>query len=218
MKESDLFAPIKEYLIEEVGCSNVYGEVGSCDVLGIHGPANIIVEMKKNLSFKVIEQAIERRFYGHYVYVAVPKPKSISRLVVQILKQHKIGLLLVKDYRVYKHLPARYNREILPLANIRSMIKPYHETQVGGVKSGEGKTDYSVTIENIKTFLKRKTISNEGWVSIDEILERCETHYANPKQSVSVTLREEWNRDWCESKREKGKLYYRLKVQIGERV
>ncbi|MCT1389826.1 hypothetical protein M4D76_16140 [Peribacillus frigoritolerans] len=211
MKESDLFAPIKEYLIDEVGCSNVYGEVASCDVLGIHGPANIIVEMKKSLNFKVIEQAIDRRFYGHYMFVAVPKPKSISRLAVSILKQHKIGLLLVDESGVRKHLPARYNRDIFRLTNIREKIKPYHETQVGGVKSGEGKTDYSVTIENIKTFLKRKSISNDGWVSIDEILDRCETHYANPKQSVSGTLRAHWNADWCESKREEGKMYFRLK-------
>ncbi|HDX9654908.1 hypothetical protein [Bacillus sp. GL1(2024)] len=32
LKESDLFAPVKKFLIEN-GCSNVYGEVLGCDAL-----------------------------------------------------------------------------------------------------------------------------------------------------------------------------------------
>ncbi|EOO22135.1 hypothetical protein [Bacillus cereus] len=34
LKESDLFAPVKSFLIKN-GCSNIYGEVLGCDVLGI---------------------------------------------------------------------------------------------------------------------------------------------------------------------------------------
>ena len=34
MKESELFEPVKKFLIEQ-GCSEVYGEVMNCDVLGI---------------------------------------------------------------------------------------------------------------------------------------------------------------------------------------
>jgi hypothetical protein len=52
MKESDLFEPVKNYLIEVIGCSQVYGEVGNCDVLGISGALNIIVELKKTLVSK----------------------------------------------------------------------------------------------------------------------------------------------------------------------
>ncbi|WCF11518.1 hypothetical protein NDS46_31670 (plasmid) [Paenibacillus thiaminolyticus] len=58
MKESELFEPIKGYLIDVVGCSKVYGEVGSCDVLGVSGYVNVIVELKTSLSFKVMKQQL----------------------------------------------------------------------------------------------------------------------------------------------------------------
>ena len=36
--------------------------------------------------------------------------------------------------------------------------------------------------------------SRDGeWVTVDEILEHCETHYRNPKASVMATLKEKWN-------------------------
>lgn len=55
MKETDMFDPVKK-LLEELGCSNVYGEIMNFDVVGLRGPADVIVEMKKTLNFKVIEQ------------------------------------------------------------------------------------------------------------------------------------------------------------------
>ncbi|MGF9814306.1 hypothetical protein [Bacillus toyonensis] len=75
LKESDLFAPVKSFLIEN-GCSNVYGEVLGCDVLGLHGTCDIIVELKTTLSFKLIDQALDRLNYGHYVYIAIPQRKG----------------------------------------------------------------------------------------------------------------------------------------------
>ncbi|MFF2531233.1 hypothetical protein ACFVS2_20235 [Brevibacillus sp. NPDC058079] len=217
LKESDLFIPIKEYLMDVVGCSHVYGEVGSCDVLGIQGDVNIIVELKISLSFKVIEQAIDRMHSGHYVYVAVPKTKSISRLAKEILIQKRIGLLLVdKNNQVERHIPAKFNRLRTRNSNIRKLIRSYHETQVGGVKSGESETDYSVTIKNIQEYLKMAWIlrKNDGWVTVDQILEHCETHYSNPKPSVMATLQARWNQSWCESKFENRRRYFRIKKRL----
>lgn len=213
MKESDLFEPIKRYLLEEVGCSAVYGEVANCDVLGIHGPSNIVVELKTTLSFKVIEQALDRVHSAQYLYVAVPKPKSISRLARSILMQNKIGLLLIdKNNQVERIIPARFNRIRHKGSSIRRHIRSYHETQKGGVKSGEGETDYSVTIKTIKEYLQRIRLwgKKDGWVTVDEILEHCETHYSRPKPSVMATLQAHWNRSWCESKVEGRKRYFRF--------
>lgn len=212
MKESELFEPVKNLVIE-MGCSNVYGEVMSCDVLGIKGACNIIVEMKTTLSFKVIDQAIERLRYGHYVYIAVPKRKAATpKCVKEMLASYHIGLIEVGKRQTKVAIPAKFNR----LANkrkgylrIRESIKSFNESQVGGVKSGEGITDYALTINRIKDYM----VSKRGkWVTVEDILKHCETHYQNPKPSVMATLKAEWNQDWCETKIEQRRRYFRIKT------
>lgn len=209
LKESELFEPVKKLLLKN-GCEKIYGEVGTCDVLGIQGVCNIIVELKTSLSFKVIDQAIERLRIGHYVYIAIPKRKNaVPYCVKELLRIHNIGLIEVGKRSARVSIPARFNR----LANkrkayrrIRRLIKPYSETQLGGVKSGEAVTDYSLTIKSIKAFM-----SKEDWVTVDDILEHCETHYKQPKPSVMATLQEKWNEDWCESKKIGTKRFFRMR-------
>lgn len=218
LKESDLFAPIRAFLLES-GCSEVYGEVIDCDVLGISGASNIIVELKTSLSFKLIDQAIERLRFGHYVYIAVPKRKNyVPRCVRKILEDNKIGLLEVDtaredEFAVTIMIPARFNRLATEntkkgFNSIREYIKPYSKDQIGGVKGGEGITDYSVMIENIKGFMEYQ--KRGKWVTVDEILEHCETYYANPKPSLMATLQAHWNREWCETKVENRKRFFRF--------
>lgn len=214
LKESDLFHPVKKFLLES-GCSHVYGEVQNCDILGINGSCNVIVELKTSLSFKLIDQALDRLKRGQYVYIAIPKRKNaVPRCVKEILTTNKIGLIEVGKRSVKVSIPAKYNR----LANkrkaylrMRRNIKTYNEVQVGGVKSGESITDYSITIGNIKEFMERQT---GKWFTVEEILEHCETHYKNPKPSVVATLKAKWNQDWCETKTENRKRYFRMRDNL----
>lgn len=220
MKESDLFLPVKEFLLEN-GCSDVYGEVLNFDVLGITGASNIIVELKSSLSFKLLDQAIDRLNYGHYVYIAIPKRKDyIPRSIKEFLQYKKIGVLEVEkslrfpDGIVNVSIPARFNHRATQmhkrgLNKIREHIKPYNEAQIGGVKGGESVTDYSLMIDNIKDFMR---IRKRGkWVTVEEILEHCEVYYANPKPSLMATLQANWNQPWCETKLENRKKYFRFK-------
>lgn len=219
LKESDLFAPVKSFLLKN-GCSNVYGEVLGYDVLGLNGVCDVIVELKTTLSFKLIDQALDRLNHGHYVYIAIPERKGHTpHCVKKILEQNKIGLLEIGKDRfsdeIIAHIsiPAKYNRLPNELKKkgfkpIRNYIKDYHATQIGGVKGGEGVTDYSIMIANIKNYLGFR--KQKKWVSIDEILTYCETYYANPKPSLIATLQAKWNNDWCECKRENGKMYFRI--------
>ncbi|MEH6892268.1 hypothetical protein V7024_21900 [Bacillus sp. JJ864] len=219
LKESDLFAPVKSFLLKN-GCSNVYGEVLGYDVLGLNGVCDVIVELKTTLSFKLIDQALDRLNHGHYVYIAIPERKGHTpHCVKKILEQNKIGLLEIGKDRfsdeIIAHIsiPAKYNRLPNELKKkgfkpIRNYIKDYHTTQIGGVKGGEGATDYSIMIANIKDYLRFG--KHKKWASIDEILTYCETHYANPKPSLIATLQAKWNSDWCECKRENGKMYFRI--------
>lgn len=218
MKESELFAPVKKLLME-IGCSNVYGEVLNVDVLGIQGPVNIVVEMKTSLSFKLIDQIIERSDLGHYAYIAIPKRKThIPRFVEKVLREKRIGVIEV-DRDTYSDelvahvvLQARFNRIAKRKTDlIRNRIRDYHKTQVGGKKSGEAMTDYKATIESVKRYL---TWNRRGeWTKIDQILDYCETHYSNPKPSLSKSLRE-FENEWCETTKINNRLHFRSKAEI----
>lgn len=214
MRETELFEPVKAFLMK-TGCTEVYGEVANYDVLGIQGVVNTIVEMKTTLSFKVIDQALYARTAAQYVYIAVPHRKGeLPCSVREILTANKIGLLYIKDGRATVQIPARFNRVANRMRGERSIrrhIRSFQHELVGGVKSGEKKTDYSVTMENIQRYLR---FNRRGrWTTVDDILLSCETHYANPRPSVMATLKEKWNQDWVEMRKTGRKLEFRYKPE-----
>lgn len=219
MKESDLFEPVKE-LLHKMGCTEVYGEVSNIDVLGIHGACNIIVEMKTTLSHKLIDQIMQRRNYGQYAYIAIPKKRGhIPWYLQKLFKEHRIGVIQVDydewegKYFAYIDKPSRYlSVRKKYIQSVRDSVKPYHKDVVGGGKSGEVMTDYKFTIETVKAMLRQRSRLAEGeqWATIDDILDKCETHYARPKPSLSSALRK-FESDWCETKVINGKLHFRYK-------
>lgn len=238
IKETELFEPVKKLLIEELGCSQVYGEISNYDVVGLKGPADVIVEMKTTLNFKVIEQAIYARTSGHYIYIAVPYTKTSHHFVYsEFLDPYGIGLIYVREntisektwneyytedgaYEKYiasiQH-PAKFNhfalkcslRKVDKKYTLRGQIKEWSHRNIGGSKGGETVTGYSVMIEQVKEYLV-----NKGWVSIDDIIDSVpivNDHYANPKASLRATLNEKWNQHWVEKKREGRQFLYRAK-------
>jgi hypothetical protein len=130
LKETDLFEPVKNWFLENG--YEVYAEVtapmliGRPDVVARKHPVTICVELKKSISFELLYQALERKRYFNYVYIGIPKRKSIIPYLAQ------------------------------------------------------------------------------------DILRRDETHYCNPKPSLSKALLE-IEHEWCESKKENRKLHFRFK-------
>lgn len=213
MKETELFKPVKEVLFE-IGCHEVYAEVINRDVVAFMGNRTIIVELKKQLSFKVIEQAIEGRKKADYTFVAVPKPKiPHSRLAIQLLKENGIGLMYLVVNKELQYLKVDFQfwgyRNKRP-DDIRKYIRPHHERTVGGSKGGESPTEYGDLIDSIKRYMKRAN----KWVSVDEILEnvsRTEVYYRKPKEALLSTLKAQWNATWCERSIINRKTHFRYK-------
>ncbi len=215
MKEANMFAHVKHILLNDVQCDNVYAEVGTFDVVAVKSNVAIIVEMKKQLNFKVIEQAIQAKYCADYIFIAVPKPKHPhSKVALNLLKQEGIGLIYTTD-ETYKYDSSKNGSAIKfwgsrvrkKSYDIRKHINPdFHSRTIGGVKSGDGPTEYSEMIQEIKIFLRRKE-----WVTVDEILETIQTYYSNPKPSLIRTLKKEWNNDWLEWKVENRKTFFRLR-------
>jgi len=93
--ETDLYQPVKDLL--EINDFYVDGEVNSCDVVGIKDEALVIVELKLNISLKLILQAINRQKLTDEVYIAVPSSKITRKTkdILLLLKRLGIGLISV---------------------------------------------------------------------------------------------------------------------------
>lgn len=221
MKETDLFEPVKEWL-EERGYE-VYTEVtsslagGRADIVAVSGPAVTVVEMKRSLSLDLLAQAVRWKLFSNYIYIAVPARRNnrVSGYVRGFLQREGIGLIEVvfpeakssylQPYAINTER-CRFNRRIDD--HLRESLTEKHKELPGGHAGGGYVTTYSQTIDRVKDYLWRQG----DWISMNDILDHCETHYASPKSSLAVALRK-WEGDWCESKVIKGKLHFRYRPE-----
>ncbi len=100
MEEKELYLPVKQ-LLESKGY-HVKAEVKDIDVFGVKEHHTIAVELKTQVSLKLIYQAIERQKLCDKVYIALPKSAFKShqaniRQFVYLLKRLDIGLIKVSD-------------------------------------------------------------------------------------------------------------------------
>lgn len=235
MKESDLYEPIKQHFTD-LGFA-IYAEVevrycgGRVDVVAFNHPAAIAIELKQSLTFDLIDQAMHRKRVFPYVYIAYPKKKTqpIGWLHRYFL-EHGIGVLEVdKDGTVHTVLKAKYQRAPLQRkVKMKDVLKPEHQEWVPGGHAGGGYvTNYAITMKGVRHYLhqarrfdQRIKERNEtawqsnGWRSVKEILEHCETHYSTPRNSLGKAL-EDFELSWCQVKRENGRLWFRHKEENG---
>lgn len=225
-KESDLFEPVKKWLEEAE--YEVFSEVQPrsggkrADVVGKNGKCICIVELKTSLTLDLMDQAYNWLKHAHYVYIAIPKrSKRINKLVFDWLHQHRIGLLEVDGKYVYEDKGARFNRPTSKKLNWEEILVDEHKTWLKGGSSGGGfVTEYKLTMKRVEDYLSKSrhgytygikdTKPKDGWVTISQILDHCETHYRSPKPSLSNAL-QDIRIDWCETKKEKGRLWFRYK-------
>lgn len=98
MKETDLFPPVAEYLLQ-LGFT-VRSEVHGCDITAVKDSELVIVELKKNFSIDLLIQATKRQRAADTVYVAIPRPaKGLKgkhwQGVVHLVRRLELGLILV---------------------------------------------------------------------------------------------------------------------------
>lgn len=95
--EVDLYKPIQQHFIQQGYTVN--GEVHDCDVTAVKGEDLVIIELKKGLNLELILQATRRQRLTDLVYIAIPKPKRVSRRrwndIMALLKRLELGLITV---------------------------------------------------------------------------------------------------------------------------
>lgn len=146
--------------------------------------------------------------------------------VLEVLsKQYGIGVLLVntENGNIRVERSARFNRTAVlrrkrGLRSIREGIEAFSKDQIGGSKGGETMTSYKYTLNSIKKCLREELrkyeYKNDGWMTVDQILESCETYYAKPRTSVMQILRFDDNKTWCESRKVGRVCYFRYKETL----
>ena len=97
MKETDLFPPLKTYL--ESNGYTVHAEVGNCDIIATKQNETIILEMKLQLSVKLLCQAVIRQKLEPSVYIVVPSKRISKRQdykdIRLLLRRLEIGLITI---------------------------------------------------------------------------------------------------------------------------
>lgn len=139
MKESDMYLPIKDFLVEDGYV--VRGEVNNADIVAVKGGDMIIVEMKKSFNLKLVYQLVERQRMTDKVYAAVlvnyktRRGKAFQNMI-KLLKRLSLGLIIVYEKKtgmtVEKLLDpdfSRYNRSHIKRKNALCMsLNPDLET------------------------------------------------------------------------------------------
>jgi len=98
MKESDLYLPLKAFLISQG--YEVKGEVLECDVLAVRGDEiPVAIELKLSINLSVILQAVERLSLTSKVYVGVPRQcgnlKRRRKPIIKLLRMLGLGLMTI---------------------------------------------------------------------------------------------------------------------------
>lgn len=97
MKETELYEPIKNYLLQNG--YKVQAEVKNCDIACLYENNLIIIEIKKTFNLKLLYQALDRKSFADKVFVAINRPKNFRKKEVKhmlkILKAMDIGLITV---------------------------------------------------------------------------------------------------------------------------
>ena len=99
MKETDLYKPVHDYLIEQG--YTVRSEVRNCDIVAVRGDEMIVIELKQTINIALLAQAVERQKITDSVYVAIPRPSNMrkwqarTRSIQTVLRRLEIGLILV---------------------------------------------------------------------------------------------------------------------------
>ncbi len=98
MKETDLYKPIHDYLVN-LGYE-VQAEVNHCDITARKGDDLIVIELKTRFGLDLLIQAAERQSITDSVYVALPGPINMGKKSrwphkKRLLRRLELGLILV---------------------------------------------------------------------------------------------------------------------------
>jgi hypothetical protein len=165
--EVDLYEPIQKHFKKQG--YRVNGEVHDCDVTAVKGEDLVIIELKKGLNIDLLLQATRRQRLTDLVYIAIPKPKRVSRRrwndILALLKRLELGLITVSFAGIRRNIefvlhPEPYERGLSKnkkkraaiLAEIEGRSTDYN---IGGSNKSKIMTAYKENCIQIACYLEQ---------------------------------------------------------------
>jgi hypothetical protein len=165
--EADLYEPIRKHFLKQG--YRVNGEVHDCDLTAVKDGVLIIVELKLNLNIDLLLQATRRQRLTDFVYIAIPKPKRISRKrwndITQLVKRLELGLIIVSfsgtrksvEFKVhpepYKRMTSKNTRKKAAL--IKEIEGRSADYNIGGSSKTKIMTAYKENCIQIACYLEK---------------------------------------------------------------
>ncbi|MCM3575173.1 DUF2161 family putative PD-(D/E)XK-type phosphodiesterase [Mesobacillus subterraneus] len=165
--EADLYEPIRKHFSKQG--YRVNGEVHDCDLTAVKDEELIIVELKLNLNIDLLLQATRRQRLTDLVYIAIPKPKRISRKrwndITQLVRRLELGLIIVSlagnqkkiEFKVhpepYKRMTSKNTRKKAAL--IKEIEGRSADYNIGGSNKTKIMTAYKENCIQIACYLEK---------------------------------------------------------------
>ena len=189
---------------------------GRADIVAVrpmpfsNGKTVHMIETKTSWSLSLLEQALARQEFAHYVSIAAPKTKSYNTLFWILCKAFGIGMMEVSgaDPHVdeYRDYPAKLSRGLKaakkfgwgPWRTLASLHDDQKRFTPGSTVSAGYSTAFSRTMDDCADFVRE----NPG-CTVKELVESIPSHYASKsgfKQGVLTWLEKRY--DDIEARRE----------------
>jgi len=186
LTEVDLYGPIKGFL--EAQGYMVKGEIGPCDIVAVRGDEDpVVVELKEQLNFALILQAVDRLTVSDAVYIAFRIGKGHSatwrsrqKHVKRLLRRLGLGLLTVSTRGTVVPVldPAPYRpRSDAPRRD--RLLKEFAE-RVGDPEAGGSTSRQRLTAYRQDALRCARELVSSGVLKVSVIRERAGVPRAGP--------------------------------------
>jgi hypothetical protein len=179
MAEVELYGPIKRYL-EKQGYT-VKGEIGACDIVAVRGDEPpVVVELKQQLNFILILQAVDRLAISGTVYIAFRTGKKQSatfrshrKQVLQLLRRLGVGVLTVSTRNVVTAIldPQPYRPRSNPTRRAR-LLKEFEE-RIGDPEAGGSATKQRLTAYRQDALRCARELNQSGVLKLSDLRQRA---------------------------------------------
>ena len=183
LKETDL-ARVVVCWLKDYGWE-VYQEVkiDACiaDIVAIQNNIIWIIECKKSMGLKVIDQAIRWKSYAHYVSIATfPRIQNVY-IIEDIIKWKEIGCLTVLN-EVNEWIKPSLNRKAFTDVILKN-IREEQKTFVDAGSTGGYYTPFKDTCNKIY-----KEVSHNPGITLNELILKIKHHYKTPESAKHCIL------------------------------
>ena len=176
MKETEL----AQHFIRYLSCYDLYYEIPQLNVDIVAKDGNILMafEVKRNMNFRVIEQAVNNKIYFHYSYICVPYTHNMS-MPERICRDYGIGILAVHNVAdfiwgdIMEITKPKLNRKAITRA---VKLPEFSKHSIAGASGSDGTTitPFKNTVNSIVKYLSKHNGAN-----FKDVYNNIDTHYHN---------------------------------------